>query len=182
MAIIPGQIEDEIVVIGNHNDACKLPKLVVGKPFIPKNRYLTKVFSELQSYPGTFGAGDPNSGTSSMHETVRGFSELMKLGWKPFRTILLASWDAEEYVSSFPLFFLLLPLPLADVLSVCRYGLIGSTEFGEDFTDYLRSRVVAYLNLDVSAYSLSLSLSSPLLSLEELMDRLRKCRCFWIQF
>lgn len=100
MAIIPGVLKDEIVVIGNHNDAW------------------------------TFGAGDPNSGTSSMYETVKAFSQLKKGGWKPFRTILLCSWDAEEY------------------------GLIGSTEFGEDFTDYLRERVVSYLNLDVSEFYL----------------------------
>ncbi|GAA6006595.1 hypothetical protein JCM11491_003110 [Sporobolomyces phaffii] len=112
MAIIPGEIDDEIVVIGNHNDAW------------------------------TFGAGDPNSGTASMSETVRAFGELLAKGdWKPFRTILLASWDAEEY------------------------GLIGSTEFGEDFTDYLRERVVAYLNLDVSVSGSSFELaSSPSLS------------------
>lgn len=103
MAIIPGRIEDEIVVIGNHNDAW------------------------------TFGAGDPNSGTASMLEVVKSFGHLMRRGWKPLRTILLASWDAEEY------------------------GLVGSTEFGEDFVDYLRQRVVAYLNLDVSEFSLSLS-------------------------
>ncbi|CEQ41136.1 SPOSA6832_02828 [Sporobolomyces salmonicolor] len=91
MALIPGQIEDEVVVIGNHNDAC-----------------------------------DPNSGTASVHEVVKAFGLLMKAGWKPLRTILLASWDAEEY------------------------GLIGSTEFGEDFTDWLKDNVVAYLNVDVS--------------------------------
>ena len=32
-----------------------------------------------------------------------------------------------------------------------RYGLIGSTEFGEDFPDWLQEHVVAYLNVDVSA-------------------------------
>ncbi|GAA5908411.1 hypothetical protein JCM5296_005925 [Sporobolomyces johnsonii] len=107
MALIPGQIEDEVVVIGNHNDAW------------------------------TFGAGDPNSGTASVHEVVKGFGVLMKAGWRPLRTILLASWDAEEY------------------------GLIGSTEFGEDFTDWLKDNVVAYLNVDVSvagsAYDLAAS-------------------------
>ncbi|GAA5941163.1 M28 family metallopeptidase [Sporobolomyces koalae] len=118
MAIIPGVIEDEIVVIGNHNDAW------------------------------TFGAGDPNSGTASMHETVKAFGQLLQRDrtWKPFRTILLASWDAEEY------------------------GLIGSTEFGEDFTEYLRERVVAYLNLDVSVSGSKFELAaSP--SLSDLLQR-----------
>lgn len=38
---------------------------------------------------------------------------------------MIASWDAEEY------------------------GLIGSTEFGEDFSAWLKENVVAYLNVDV---------------------------------
>jgi N-acetylated-alpha-linked acidic dipeptidase len=97
MAIIPGYIKDEIVMIGNHRDAWVM------------------------------GAADPTSGTASLHETIRGFGALMKKGWKPLRTILIASWDAEEY------------------------GLIGSTEWGEDFAEFVDKYVVAYLNLDGSA-------------------------------
>ncbi|KAM0789818.1 hypothetical protein ACM66B_006668 [Microbotryomycetes sp. NB124-2] len=96
-AVIPGHVRDEVVVIGNHNDAW------------------------------TFGAGDPNSGTAAVHEVVKALGDLLKRGWKPMRTILLASWDAEEY------------------------GLIGSTEFGEDFGEWLKDNVVAYLNVDVGA-------------------------------
>lgn len=42
------------------------------------------------------GATDPSSGTASVHEVIRGLGELRKKGWKPLRTILIASWDAEE--------------------------------------------------------------------------------------
>lgn len=84
MAVIPGHITDEVVVIGNHRDAWVL------------------------------GAGDPNSGTAAHNEMVRGFGKLLSKGWKPLRTIVLASWDAEEY------------------------GLIGSTEWTEDFGDWLK--------------------------------------------
>jgi Zn-dependent M28 family amino/carboxypeptidase len=42
------------------------------------------------------GAADPTSGTVSLHEVIRGFGVLLKYGWKPLRTILFASWDAEE--------------------------------------------------------------------------------------
>jgi N-acetylated-alpha-linked acidic dipeptidase len=42
------------------------------------------------------GAADPTSGTVSVHEIVRGLGHLMRNGWKPLRTILIASWDAEE--------------------------------------------------------------------------------------
>ena len=42
------------------------------------------------------GAADPTSGTVSMIEIVKGYGELLRRGWKPLRTILFASWDAEE--------------------------------------------------------------------------------------
>jgi len=73
-----------------------------------------------------FGAVDPNSGTSAMLEAGRGFGALLKQGWKPRRTIILCSWDAEEY------------------------GLVGSTEWAEEFADDLREKAVAYLNLDAA--------------------------------
>ncbi len=71
-----------------------------------------------------FGAVDPNSGTSAMLEVGRGFGELLKQGWKPRRTIIFGSWDAEEY------------------------GLIGSTEWAEHHASELKEKAVAYLNLD----------------------------------
>ena len=73
-----------------------------------------------------FGAVDPNSGTSAMLEVGRGFGELLKQGWKPRRTIIFGSWDAEEY------------------------GLIGSTEWAEELAAELKEKAVAYLNLDVA--------------------------------
>src|SRR6476660_141387 len=73
-----------------------------------------------------FGAVDPNSGSSTMLEVGRGFGELLKQGWKPRRTIVLCSWDAEEY------------------------GLVGSTEWAEEMADDLRQKAVAYLNLDAA--------------------------------
>ncbi|KAH9060978.1 Zn-dependent exopeptidase [Lactarius vividus] len=96
MGVIPGHIKDEVVVVGNHRDAWVL------------------------------GAVDPSSGTVSVHEVVRGLGALLKEGWKPLRTIVIASWDAEEY------------------------GLIGSTEWGEDFSEWIQEHVVAYVNLDSS--------------------------------
>lgn len=73
-----------------------------------------------------FGAVDPNSGTSAMLEVGRGFGQLLKQGWKPRRTIMFCSWDAEEY------------------------GLIGSTEWAEELATDLREKAVAYLNLDAA--------------------------------
>lgn len=74
----------------------------------------------------TFGAVDPNSGTTAMLEAARGFGTLLKQGWKPRRTIILASWDGEEY------------------------GLLGSTEFAEEHATELKQKAVAYLNMDAA--------------------------------
>ncbi len=71
-----------------------------------------------------YGAVDPNSGTAAMLETVHGLGELLRQGWKPHRTIVIGSWDAEEE------------------------GLIGSTEWAEQHANLL-SRAVAYFNTDV---------------------------------
>jgi N-acetylated-alpha-linked acidic dipeptidase len=71
-----------------------------------------------------YGAVDPNSGTAAQLEAVHGIGELLKTGWKPKRTLVFASWDAEEE------------------------GLIGSTEYAEQHAKDL-SRAVAYFNMDV---------------------------------
>uniref|UniRef100_A0A8C5FSU0 N-acetylated alpha-linked acidic dipeptidase 2 n=1 Tax=Gadus morhua TaxID=8049 RepID=A0A8C5FSU0_GADMO len=54
-----------------------------------------------------FGAIDPMSGAAVVHETVRSAGKLLSNGWRPRRTIIFASWDAEEF------------------------GLLGSTEWAE---------------------------------------------------
>jgi N-acetylated-alpha-linked acidic dipeptidase len=89
------EFPDEWVVAGNHRDAW------------------------------VYGAVDPNSGTAAMLETVHGLGELLKSGWKPKRTIVLGSWDAEEE------------------------GLIGSTEWGEQHEKEL-ANAAAYFNMDVA--------------------------------
>ncbi len=71
-----------------------------------------------------YGAVDPNSGTAAMLESVHGLGELLRSGWKPKRTLILGSWDAEEE------------------------GLIGSTEWGEEHEDELK-QAIAYFNMDV---------------------------------
>jgi N-acetylated-alpha-linked acidic dipeptidase len=71
-----------------------------------------------------FGAVDPNSGTAAMLETVHGLGDLLKQGWKPQRTVVICSWDAEEE------------------------GLIGSTEWAEQQEKVL-AHAVAYFNTDI---------------------------------
>jgi N-acetylated-alpha-linked acidic dipeptidase len=72
-----------------------------------------------------YGAADPGSGTAAMLEAVHGLGVLLQHGWKPRRTILVASWDAEEE------------------------GLIGSTEWVEQHSADL-AHGVAYFNMDVA--------------------------------
>jgi len=71
-----------------------------------------------------FGAVDPISGHSVTMETARVFGQLIASGWKPRRSIMFCSWDAEEY------------------------GLIGSVEFCEQWEKTLTSKAVIYINLD----------------------------------
>jgi N-acetylated-alpha-linked acidic dipeptidase len=92
-----GELPDEWVLMGNHRDAW------------------------------VFGGIDPSSGTASMMELSRALGELKKKGWRPRRTLVICSWDGEEY------------------------ALTGSTEWGEQFRDELQKKLVAYLNVDSSA-------------------------------
>ncbi|CAI5693928.1 unnamed protein product [Oreochromis niloticus] len=71
-----------------------------------------------------FGGIDPMSGAAVVHETVRSAGRLLSTGWRPRRTIIFASWDAEEF------------------------GLLGSTEWAEDNARLLQERAVAYINAD----------------------------------
>jgi N-acetylated-alpha-linked acidic dipeptidase len=73
------------------------------------------------------GAGDPNSGSAALNEVVRSFGAALAKGWKPLRTIVFASWDGEEY------------------------GLVGSTEWVEEYLPWLDKTTVAYLNVDVGS-------------------------------
>ncbi len=100
------QEKDRWVVLGNHRDAW------------------------------VFGAVDPNSGTAAMLELGRGLGQLVKSNWKPRRTIILCSWDAEEH------------------------GLIGSTEWAEDNAAELKAKAVAYLNMDAAVSGPNFSASS----------------------
>lgn len=71
------------------------------------------------------GAGDPNSGSAALNEVIRSFGAALAAGWKPHRTIVFASWDGEEY------------------------GLIGSTEWVEEYLPWLAGTTIAYVNVDV---------------------------------
>ena len=73
----------------------------------------------------TFGGVDPGTGASVLLEVARGLGALARTGWRPSRTIALAFWDAEEF------------------------GLVGSTEYAEDFRATLQEQLIAYVNTDM---------------------------------
>ena len=74
-----------------------------------------------------FGAVDPNSGTTALLEVGRCLSALYRNGWRPKRTIILASWSGEEY------------------------GLLGSTAFAEMHeNEHVMKDAIAYLNVDIA--------------------------------
>ena len=85
---------DDWVILGNHRDAW------------------------------VFGGVDPSSGTAAMLELTRDLGQLLKQGIRPKRTLVICSWDGEEY------------------------ALTGSTEWGEQYADELKKKTVAYLNVD----------------------------------
>ena len=70
------------------------------------------------------GADDPISGASALMETARGLGEMLKTGWRPSRTIILALWDGEEW------------------------GLLGSTEWAEKHDAELKQKAAVYINTD----------------------------------
>ena len=88
---------DEWVILGNHHDAW------------------------------VYGAADPGSGTTALLEVAESLGELAEKGIRPKRTIVFASWDAEEF------------------------GILGSTEWVENLKAELQQKTVAYLNVDIAA-------------------------------
>ena len=72
----------------------------------------------------TYGTSDNTSGWTAVMEIGRSLGALLQQGWRPERTIVLAGWDGEEY------------------------GLLGSTEWAEQFQRELRRDAVVYANLD----------------------------------
>jgi N-acetylated-alpha-linked acidic dipeptidase len=91
------EFPDELVIIGGHRDGWG---------------------------PGT---ADNISGTTSVLEAARIVAAEAKAGRRPRRTIVFATWDAEEW------------------------GLVGSTEFVEEDSTRLLAHAVAYLNQDAVA-------------------------------
>ncbi len=101
IAMMPGsEAPDEWVIRGNHHDAWVM------------------------------GAHDPFSGHGAMMAEAKAIGALVKQGLHPHRTIVYASWDAEEP------------------------GLLGSVEWVETHADELKQKAVVYINSDTNGRGL----------------------------
>ena len=99
--------------------------------------------------PWGFGAVDPNGGTAMLLTLAEALGQLAEEGCRPRRSIMIAHWDAEEY------------------------GIIGSSEWVEEFLPELTTGAVAYINADgaVSGPNFGAS-SSPSLK-QPILDAIR---------
>jgi N-acetylated-alpha-linked acidic dipeptidase len=71
-----------------------------------------------------FGAADPLTGQVALMSEAKALGQLYRQGWRPARTIVYASWDAEEP------------------------SLLGSTEWVETHADELKRKALLYINTD----------------------------------
>jgi N-acetylated-alpha-linked acidic dipeptidase len=104
--ILGSERPDDVVIVGNHRDAW------------------------------VYGGVDPSSGSAALMELARTLGDLRRGGWQPSRSIMFASWDAEEFT------------------------LTSSTEWGEQHESSLRQNAVAYLNVDSAASGPNLSIAA----------------------
>ena len=95
--IVGSERPDDVVIVGNHRDAW------------------------------IYGGVDPSSGSAALMELAHTLGGLARSGWRPKRSILFASWDAEEFT------------------------LTSSTEWGEQHAAGIADGAVAYLNVDSAA-------------------------------
>ena len=97
IATLPGAVwPDQWVVRGNHHDGW------------------------------VYGASDPLSGQIALMAEAKAMGALYAKGWRPKRTIVYASWDAEEPMT------------------------VGSTEWAETHAAELQQKAIVYLNSDTN--------------------------------
>jgi N-acetylated-alpha-linked acidic dipeptidase len=92
-----------------------------------------------------FGAGDPMSGHIAMMGEAKAIGALARTGWRPKRTLVYLSWDAEE-----PMLF-------------------GSTEWAETHAAELKQKALIYVNTDGSGHGFLNAAGSH--SLQHLVNR-----------
>jgi N-acetylated-alpha-linked acidic dipeptidase len=99
--------------------------------------------------PWGFGAVDPNGGTAMLLTMAEALGQLAAEGCRPRRSIMVAHWDAEEY------------------------GIIGSTEWVEEFLPELTSNAIAYINADSAISGPNFNSSSSPSLKQPILDAIR---------
>lgn len=99
--------------------------------------------------PWGFGAVDPNGGTAMLLTMAEALGELAERGCRPRRSIMVAHWDAEEY------------------------GIIGSTEWVEEFLPELTASAIAYVNADSAVSGPNFNASSSPSLKQPILDAIR---------
>ncbi|KAJ5437467.1 Dethiobiotin synthase BioD [Penicillium cf. griseofulvum] len=94
IATIPGEVPDEVVILGNHRDAWG---------------------------PG---AGDPGSGSAALNEVIRSFGVAVRKGWRPHRTLMFASWEGEEFGQVGSLAWIQANLPWVNATAVAYLNVV----------------------------------------------------------
>ena len=123
----PGPVAAHLIV---HSDTASAPYKKIWDTFgVIRGTDLPEQVVIIGGHRDAWGPGtiDNVSGTVSVLEAARAVMAEVKAGHRPRRTLLFATWDAEEW------------------------GLIGSTEYVEQDSLRLLRGGVAYLNQDVSA-------------------------------
>lgn len=100
--------------------------------------------------PWGFGAVDPNGGTAMLLAMAEALGELAEDGCRPRRSIMVAHWDAEEY------------------------GIIGSSEWVEEFLPELTTGAVAYINADAAVSGPNFNASSSPSLKQPILDVIRE--------
>jgi N-acetylated-alpha-linked acidic dipeptidase len=136
------------VVVISANEAAKLRESMTGASparvtvAVDMDQRLRPIYNVVATLPGrdfpdrrimlgthhdawTFGGVDPGTGMTALLEVAKGLGTLAKQGLRPSRTIDFAFWDAEEF------------------------GLIGSTEYAEEFRALLQEQLIVYINTDM---------------------------------
>ncbi len=119
---IPGLHGDENIVLGAHRDAW------------------------------VYGAGDNGAGIATMLEVARGFGFLLRSGWRPARTLVIAGWDGAEI------------------------GLLGSQAYAQRHTLELARGCFAYLNADANVSGSAIAAAAAAAIAPVIVDAARSVR------
>jgi N-acetylated-alpha-linked acidic dipeptidase len=121
----PGPAKVHLVVKSNWNRLTTIYDVIAK---LPGSAYPNQWVIRGNHHDGwVIGADDPLSGTVAELAEAKSLGALYRAGWRPKRTIVFASWDAEEQ------------------------GLLGSTAWAEAHASELRQKAVVYFNTDAGA-------------------------------